>query len=75
MLESSQSFLGSNRLFQALHLHWRAPESGDLWYTSRKSKKTIWQTSVDADGVDAGAVAELPRLQVDLDGQLSWFRV
>ena len=24
---------GSNRLFQALGLFWRAPESGDVWYS------------------------------------------
>ena len=29
---------GSNRLFHVLNLPWRAPESGDVWYTLRQSK-------------------------------------
>jgi len=33
--------LACNRLFQILDLHWRAPESGDLWYKSRRSKKRV----------------------------------
>ena len=30
-----------NRLFQAVALYWRSPESGDVWYTSRHFKNTI----------------------------------
>jgi hypothetical protein len=30
----------SNRHFQVLDLHWRSPESGGLWYTSRQLEKT-----------------------------------
>ena len=32
---------GSNRLFQVLDLYWHSPESGELWYKSRRLKKTI----------------------------------
>jgi len=31
----------SNRLSQALDLYWRSPESGGLWYKSRRLEKTI----------------------------------
>ena len=33
--------VASNRLFQAVDLHWRVPESGVVWYKSRQSKKMI----------------------------------
>jgi len=33
--------VGSNRLFQVLHLYWRSPESSDPWYKSRHLKKAI----------------------------------
>ena len=33
--------VGSNCLFGVLDLYWRAPESGDLWYKSKKLKKTL----------------------------------
>ena len=32
---------GSNRHFQVLDFHWCSPKSGDVWYKSRKIKKTI----------------------------------
>ena len=31
--------VGSNRPFQILDLYWRSPESGDVWYTSRKLER------------------------------------
>ena len=33
---------GLRRVLQVLDLYWSSPESGDLWYKSRQSKKTIW---------------------------------
>jgi hypothetical protein len=33
--------VGPNQFFQALYLHWRAPESGDLRHKSRRLKKEI----------------------------------
>ena len=36
---------GSNRPFEDLDLYWRSPESGDLWYTSRQLKRTVWSRS------------------------------
>jgi len=32
---------GPNRLFQVLDLYWRAPESGDVRYTSRQLKNRV----------------------------------
>ena len=37
--------LGSNHLFQVLHLQWRLPESVGVWYDSRRLKKRIWSHS------------------------------
>ena len=34
----------SNHLFQVFVLYWRSPESGDLWYTSRRLKRRFGPT-------------------------------
>jgi len=39
---------GPDRLFQVLDVHWRSPESGDVWYKSRLLKKSIWYLAVKA---------------------------
>ena len=38
---------GVKSSFCVLDLYWIAPESGDVWYTSRRLKKTICTPAVD----------------------------
>ena len=40
----------SNRLFEVLDVYWRSPESGGLWYKSRRLKKTICSLSEGEEG-------------------------
>jgi len=41
-----------NRLFQVLDLHWRAPESGAVWFNSRRLKQPICSPSPQATLLD-----------------------
>ena len=44
----------SNRLFLALDLYWRSLESGGMWYTSKRLRKTIWVGPEIFDGYNGG---------------------
>ena len=51
----------STRLFQLLDLHWRSPESGVLWYKSRRLKRRFAPPlGVCGLGGDAGSVCAKP---------------
>jgi len=45
-------------LFQALDLHWSSPESGDVWYTSKQLKMTIWSREDLGGGLVRGGVRD-----------------
>jgi hypothetical protein len=49
--------------FLDLDLYWRSPESGDLWYNSRKLKQTICRCLLFCDKVVSGRVGGAAHLR------------
>jgi len=60
--EDEEEGLRGRRVVKKIHSHdlyWRSPDSGDLWFKSRQSEKTVWWYPAD-DGLKAVPRDSLP---------------
>ena len=65
-----EGFCGSNRFFKVLDVCWSLPESGDLWYKSRRLRKMICSPT---PRVVAQPCAQIPHQKASAD-QIDFLR-